>query len=316
MERVKQAIRPFSKAFKFFWFFKVFIITGCDILTDYYYVFATEYCSESVAYCVFTFLFLLPSSLYLIELIRYYQIGKCNLLWKLELFFGLIIWQFYPIIIAVLPIIVSSTDIGVSNTNSNTYKIMLYQYLIKFQFIFQSIPQLILQGYNNHQLGNWTAYARVSYTFSIISVLHGIYLTTSLFHILNKIKSIEQLEIVIAKELESKENSLELSNSYFFQKLNKKFVSFYYSNDKKPINYNSDQKELIRTKINEFYVHQNIDYYQFSTVKKLLRRWDLLYILVLMSLTAISLLLNLIYVIITPFSNSSLNFSCMLFFSC
>ena len=148
------------------------ILVSSDIVSDILYILFSDFYNETLKEAAIAFVLVLPSMVYMAVafLIVIYDNKK-----KLLRFSFLLYWLIVgPLIAPFFPLLFGFRK-AIKKDNRVFFKISI------IEFLFESLPQVIIQGYNNSMTNNWSVLSRVSLSFSIINLFRGGYVFTRMF---------------------------------------------------------------------------------------------------------------------------------------
>ena len=205
-------------------FILVEMITTFDIVTDIIYVFTLPFYNQGLHIAAIFFTFLVPAVVYIYIVIHFCRSDESITLIILMIIMSPIFVQFYALLIFLVTLCkFCSNDISSIDNN----KIKIVKSLAKVQCIFHSSPQLIIQGLNNSFTNDWNLVARMSYTLSILSVIQGIFVFTSLLSIYwttQKHESIvEDCERILDNKISEDQETRDYYHNYIIYRKGKEF---------------------------------------------------------------------------------------------
>lgn len=297
-------------------FFSGPLLTTIDVFTDIYYTFKTNYYSRDLEIGITFFAFLYPGVMQILSIL--FSILLCiNSFYKLALVFlliGPILFQFYELVFIFYGLI---GIFGTTYSYQDVSRQKVMMKFLRFESLFQSLPQLVLQGLNNSLLDEWTVVAKLSYTLSVLSFLHGIYVITSFWQGKEKFQGISEL-MQRCEEL-CKEYITELQQ-YCIAIIYEKFDNIKVSYQAKPdfktwIELNADKLKEIHERI-EILKDQfaKLKLRKASDLKNRMKKKFQIIIVSQALVSIVGLCLNIYYVLNSNFYRTGLPYICLGFF--
>lgn len=147
------------------------ILIAFDILSDYLYVVSMDFSIPYLNIGAVVFVILFPIIIYISGFILISKETKneshkkkYSILWAI---FGVILSPLYPMFFSFYKCF-----------TKDKHRLLIK--LSVLEFFFESLPQLIIQSYNNYVTSNYTSLSKASIAFSIISTLKGSYILSKM----------------------------------------------------------------------------------------------------------------------------------------